>query len=49
MKNIILNFKEGAVDRFAEHDDLNDCDQFDMKKSYATQIRMTIFHEGIDI
>ena len=37
---------EGAVDNFAEHDDLNQCDQFDMKNSPSTQIRVTILHEG---
>ena len=46
----ILSFtlisKEGAVDQFDEHSDLNQCDQFDMKHSPGTQIRMTVFHEG---
>ena len=37
---------EGAVDNFAEHDDLNQCDQFDMIHSNPTQIRVTILHEG---
>ena len=41
-----LIYKEGAIDQFSEHDDLNECDQFDMLNSPSTQIRMTVFHEG---
>merc|ERR1712064_144289 len=42
------DFNKGAVDQFDEHSDLNQCDQFDMKNSPGTQIRMTVFHEGSD-
>ena len=40
---------EGAVDNFAEHDDLNQCDQFDMNNSPPTQIRVTLLHEGTEL
>jgi len=42
------DFNQGAVDNFAEHDDLNQCDQFNMNNSPPTQIRVTLLHEGSD-
>jgi len=42
------DFDEGALDFFEDHDQLTQCDRFDMKNSNPSQIVMFLIHEGSD-